>query len=73
MPRHQCAETIFYHWFYLEKNSAITGVNGRNGVPSLVSVGGIMPQGPDKGNKWPHPGPRVTVWRPLLYPAVLLK
>lgn len=37
-----------------------------NSAPPLVSTGGVVPQGPDKGKQRATSCPRATVWRPLV-------
>lgn len=56
---------MFYSLYQWELCPSV-GVSEGNGASSLVSVGGIVPQGLGKGKKRAAFGPGAAVWRPLL-------
>ncbi|CAI9611779.1 unnamed protein product, partial [Staurois parvus] len=41
-----------HHWCQWEEWCPIIGVSGRNGAPSLVSVGGMVPHHSCQGEEW---------------------
>lgn len=59
-------ERVHHRWCQWEEYCPFIGVNRRNYALSLVSLGGIMPQRPDKKKQRAASAPEATVWRPLL-------
>ncbi|CAI9566784.1 unnamed protein product, partial [Staurois parvus] len=64
VPHHWCqmGGVVPHHWYQWKEKYPIVDASGRNGASLLVSVGGIVPRGTERGRKRAACSPRVAVW-----------